>query len=203
VRAPRPLRHEAALELDVFAHVEPLAPDRAPAERSDQLVDQPPARSIGRQAAGADVDLWISSRVGWRPVGTVAPVIVAVKVEHDEAPDRIALIVAQLFQHRVKGVVLRQGTRNDVVRQGLSPTIEPEGFRRASVDAKLARAVEIRLKPRVEGDYSGVGDRGPLSGVGILLAPARRLAQRDQRFDFRPQRMAVVNGGANQRTLAA
>ena len=131
------------------------------------------APAVPVERAGADVDLRVVARRAPAARRPVAPVVVGVDVEHDEA----ALRARGRRGRRRAGVelVVQAARALDLLLgERLAPHVEtPRGVGRARTRT-VAGAVEVDLEPRAVHDDREPARRAVMRSVnGILLPPAR------------------------------
>ena len=134
-----------ALEGDILANVEASAVEIEAPHLLDQGIEQ--ERPIGsRHREGADIDV---GRVFLRRgagIGAVAPMIVAVGVDEDEAALLLSDVVQQIAEHSIIGRVDRERFRDERLVRLAPPDLEAPALVRRALDGGLGRPVEIELE---------------------------------------------------------
>jgi hypothetical protein len=135
--------------------------------------------------------------------GSAASVVVTVDVEDDER----AVIVLDPLEERADLVIETrvQLTRSleDLLGEGSAPHIEAPAIVGLEADGLIARSIQIEFEARTTDDHTGRSDIGEHVGVGVLLAEAFEIRERDVRTDVVSQAVARVKSGRDDRAVAS
>ena len=182
-----------ASEADVLPHVETASPGNLDGtEVLDEPVDQrTPPGSVHR--ACADVHVGMAGRVGGCGAGPAPPVVVAVEVVDDEAPEGGPGPVEDPAQHGVEGIPAGQRPVDHLGGQRPAPQIEAPGVVGPPVHRPLAGPVEVDLEPGAVGHEPGREPHRPLRRPHILFPEPNRLRNQGLGRHLVPQGVSGVH----------
>ena len=134
---------------------------------------------------------------------SIAPTVVAVHVENDEATVRVRDRIGQLGDHRIELAMHVTRSFNQRIVGRVPPYFQSPALPWIPIYRLAFRPVQIDLEPRAMHDHMGGDIEYGLAGVRIFLAQTVFAGQGDGALDVRAQIRAVVDGRGDQAIVAA